>query len=445
MKQLVCEMCGSTDLIKQDGVFVCQTCGTKYSVEEARKMMVEGTVEVTGTVKVDNSAAIKNYLDMARNAINAGNNKEADEYCNRIIEIDVDNWEAWLIKGRAVGWQSTLGNIRIPETISAFEKAIKHCPDGQEDMVITSCKEELENLQSALLSTRISNFKSHPSKADLSGLVSDVKNIFFNLGQFLIIVNIRKESNISSNDNDGHYARIIYRGVYSAWQNVYRDYLGDDKHPSDYAFTRFIEEGDILIEAQKMVLAFLSNEDDDKDLAELKIETYAGLIHMQRTIMESCSYEVNFIGSTKYYAVHKTLSSDAKSLRQVYINTWEEEISKIKAAITQKEIEAAERRKEEYWEKHQEERNQLETDLRQLQTEMGQLEARLVEMEKEKNTVPAVAELASIKEQISLLTLQKNSLGLFKGKEKKALQERITVAEQQAEELKISGLAEYFV
>ena len=46
MKQLTCEMCGSNDLLKQDGVFVCQTCGTKYSVEEAKKMMIEGTVDV---------------------------------------------------------------------------------------------------------------------------------------------------------------------------------------------------------------------------------------------------------------------------------------------------------------------------------------------------------------------------------------------------------------
>ena len=47
MKRLTCEMCGSTDLIKQDGVFVCQTCGCKYSIEEAKKMMVEGTVDVS--------------------------------------------------------------------------------------------------------------------------------------------------------------------------------------------------------------------------------------------------------------------------------------------------------------------------------------------------------------------------------------------------------------
>ena len=38
MQKLTCEMCGSSDLIKQDGVFVCQSCGCKYSVEEAKKM-----------------------------------------------------------------------------------------------------------------------------------------------------------------------------------------------------------------------------------------------------------------------------------------------------------------------------------------------------------------------------------------------------------------------
>ena len=62
MKRLTCEMCGSTDIIKQDGVFVCQSCGCKYSVEEAKKMMVEGTVEVQGTVKVDNSISVDALL-----------------------------------------------------------------------------------------------------------------------------------------------------------------------------------------------------------------------------------------------------------------------------------------------------------------------------------------------------------------------------------------------
>lgn len=75
MKQLTCEMCGSTDLTKQDGVFVCQSCGTKYSVEEAKKMMIEGTVEVAGTIKVDDTAKIANYYTMAESAYDVGNQK----------------------------------------------------------------------------------------------------------------------------------------------------------------------------------------------------------------------------------------------------------------------------------------------------------------------------------------------------------------------------------
>ena len=63
MKALTCEMCGSTNLIKEDGVFVCQSCGTKYSVEEAKKMMIEGTVSITGTVTVANTGSVENYLN----------------------------------------------------------------------------------------------------------------------------------------------------------------------------------------------------------------------------------------------------------------------------------------------------------------------------------------------------------------------------------------------
>ena len=49
MKQLTCEMCGSTDLLKQDGVFVCQSCGCKYSVEEATGIEVNKvTVHIDG-------------------------------------------------------------------------------------------------------------------------------------------------------------------------------------------------------------------------------------------------------------------------------------------------------------------------------------------------------------------------------------------------------------
>jgi hypothetical protein len=39
MKQMVCEICDGKELIKRDGVFVCQNCQANYSVEDAKKMM----------------------------------------------------------------------------------------------------------------------------------------------------------------------------------------------------------------------------------------------------------------------------------------------------------------------------------------------------------------------------------------------------------------------
>ena len=41
MKKIVCEMCECTEFVKKDGLFVCQDCGCKYSVADAKKMMRE--------------------------------------------------------------------------------------------------------------------------------------------------------------------------------------------------------------------------------------------------------------------------------------------------------------------------------------------------------------------------------------------------------------------
>ncbi|MDE5985295.1 MAG: hypothetical protein K2H13_08585 [Eubacterium sp.] len=95
MKQLTCEMCGSNDLLKEEGIFVCQTCGCKYSVEEAKKMMVEGTVDVTGsTVKVDNSSRLKNLYQIARQARDNNDYENAAKYYDMIMQEDPNSWEA---------------------------------------------------------------------------------------------------------------------------------------------------------------------------------------------------------------------------------------------------------------------------------------------------------------------------------------------------------------
>lgn len=140
MKRLTCEMCGSTDLIKQDGVFVCQTCGCKYSIEEAKKMMVEGTVDVSGsTVKVDNKRKIENLRTLADRAKAEGDTETAAKYFEELLKEDPNNWEANFytiyyaahnIKIAQIG--SAANRVsNIIDTVYSLIKENLHTPDEQ--------------------------------------------------------------------------------------------------------------------------------------------------------------------------------------------------------------------------------------------------------------------------------------------------------------------------
>lgn len=120
MKRLTCEMCGGTDLIKQDGVFVCQSCGCKYSVEEAKKMMVEGTVEVTGTVKLDKNAELAACLRLFEDAYTSGNLEYAYKHASRATEIDPASPDAWLAKMRASEYWNQQAELAIRDAKSSF-------------------------------------------------------------------------------------------------------------------------------------------------------------------------------------------------------------------------------------------------------------------------------------------------------------------------------------
>ncbi|MBO4495292.1 MAG: zinc ribbon domain-containing protein [Clostridiales bacterium] len=177
MKPLTCEMCGSNNIIKTEGLFTCQICGTKYSVEEARKMMLFGSVDVSGsTVKVDNSDSIKNFYMMAQNAYEAGNHSEAENYCNKIVEIDPTHFDAWFLKGKAAGWQSTLARIRVEESVQCFSKALDFAPSEKIDELKQTACSEIENLSIALLTLCCNNFVNTPTQHHADSIVTNSLN-----------------------------------------------------------------------------------------------------------------------------------------------------------------------------------------------------------------------------------------------------------------------------
>lgn len=89
MKELQCELCGSTDIIKQEGLFVCQSCNTKYSLEEAKKMF--NNKQPANTIE---SPELINLYNLARTKLDSDNFTEAWKYYQRILLIDSKSWEA---------------------------------------------------------------------------------------------------------------------------------------------------------------------------------------------------------------------------------------------------------------------------------------------------------------------------------------------------------------
>jgi hypothetical protein len=129
LNKLQCELCNGTEFTKTDEYFVCDFCRAKYSTEQAKKMMIEGTVEVAGTVQVDRGNEVANLMTLANSALAGGNATDAFEYANRALEIDVDNWQAWACRAKATGWSSTLKNFHFPEMLSSFKTALEKAPE----------------------------------------------------------------------------------------------------------------------------------------------------------------------------------------------------------------------------------------------------------------------------------------------------------------------------
>ena len=97
MKAIVCEMCDGRNVVKQDGMYVCQSCGTKYSVEEAKKLMVEvgdAPIPAAPVTRSAPSSELDNLYTLARRARNDNNSENAKKYYEMILPLDPNSWEA---------------------------------------------------------------------------------------------------------------------------------------------------------------------------------------------------------------------------------------------------------------------------------------------------------------------------------------------------------------
>lgn len=130
MEAIKCELCGSNNLVKKDGVYVCQYCGTQCTIEEARNLLrtAEGGIDVSGsTVKVDNTGFVKKYLENARRAKAKEDWAEVEKYYNMVEQNDPSNIEAIFYSAYGKVMQS-LVEVDIYKREAAFKPFINSIP-----------------------------------------------------------------------------------------------------------------------------------------------------------------------------------------------------------------------------------------------------------------------------------------------------------------------------
>lgn len=332
MKAIVCEMCSSNNVIKSDGVFVCQNCGTKYSVEEARKLMVEGTVDVSGsTVKLDNTELISNYLKMAHNAYESNNNKEAETYCNKIIEIDPEFSEAWLLKGIVAGWQSKGGNIRMDEFLTCTEKAFTNASTVEElEGLAVVAKNEFKSLVLAINKMKLDGVVKYPKSAKeyteirLSYLVWGM-NLFTSYAGSLNKFNENKPDEEKKKPEtitlDVTYElkrkcdEELVGACIELWNNSLNEFNNSSNHigyPTDYALEQMIQDGGVAMSLLESILIPKDTSKVDEKDKPIVIRACKNAIVMRNLWKDMKSYTVSFSGGIETHPVSKSMTLATK-------------------------------------------------------------------------------------------------------------------------------------
>lgn len=429
MAALVCDLCGGRLVMGAGGIATCDSCGMEHSADR----MKEKVQEIKGTVRVDNSHMIENYLEMANNAYDADNNAEAESYCNKIIEIDPTNYKAWFLKGQAAGWQSTLQNSRLSESVSAFAKAIINAPEDEKEEIIEEAKDQVKSLASAMVNLRGKRFAQWPDEEEMNGFSSDITSILNILIQFINQAGVI----IPLSELMAPIATTINQSVVKAFNDViWPDYNGDpndsDDRANKYEWQRFIKRiGHCTTLVEKAI--DLCDEDDESD-----IQRYENLIYLHEKAIDSCSWDYTFssYSSSKIWSKEWMLTDEAKASRRRSIANYKAKIAEIKSAAERKAEEERKERIKNYWENHKQEKSALDNEAKNLEAQKKQCTDEIAQLQKQKDSVPALAQLIQVQKNIEKLEAEKKALGLFKGKEKKAVQEKIDVQEVDKNRLK---------
>ncbi len=419
MKQLVCDLCGSTDMIKQDGVFVCQGCGTKYSVEEARRMMMD----VPGSAPVTSTANVDSLYNLAVSSLESKNYAKAEDFCNQVLSMNDRHFNAWFLKAKAVNGQIKADNPRIDEVVNCIATAYRVCPDGEKgaqshsllDWLIRALKVEITFWLLQVEVDRPTEVSVKRAKNAYIGAWNNAKKVSEEMG---IDATSIKEIGY---DLDNYFIKEAIRITEATWKstvayNYYRDkYRNGQWSDSNYR------------PMEKIYRTFRSEINRLEDLLQVCLDNANSLTPLEllrQIYVNKKLFYTEYMNAKSWKPMVRTRTNGYGAVisRREY---WDEEysptreakeslraqIAKCEALIIGYDQKIADKKQKAYWDARPEQKASLEKEKNKLNTQIYCIEAAYV-------LAPGKVGLKAFTDEIAALTQQRDALGLFKSKEK---------------------------
>ena len=151
MRQFTCEVCGNTDIIKREGIFVCQSCGCKYSLDEVRKLLSDNPIAVQETEKSNKTTEYNNMLRAAYDAMVDERFESAYSNSIRLLSINPDDPELIAMQALAILGKERMASDIPSSTINGMSRFYTMVRNWKEEFPrqIEAYKHVLEYIKSS--------------------------------------------------------------------------------------------------------------------------------------------------------------------------------------------------------------------------------------------------------------------------------------------------------
>ena len=354
----------------------------------------------------EKSQMIENLFILGQNAFDSENYTDAENYANRIIEIDATNSDAWLMKGNCAGKNNSNGNFRLVEAVNCWNSCLLNASKEEFEDYQFTVRTNCIDIAVAYVLKSIGDFKNNPGEESLSKIkntIDYVEPMMRKANQtFGVDINVY-EDKLASNIN-AFVSAVSKQSLQTSGKKA--------ETQTDEAYQKFVQVQDACILAWDYLMDLAKKHGTVSSIL-------SNLVKMQEAIIRNCGHKV--VGTKVKESVKCSLSERNQRL---------EKIKKAKKKLEDKFVDIRKRDRVEqkfknakYWEEHQEEKEEL---LRERQ----KLEHEVFELENAKLKMPELAEIKKLEEEALRLQILKDN-PTYSTKERNAFMDQLNKTRKQ--------------